>query len=296
MKPSYQLPLKALRDVAIDAAVAAAQYIQGVDRSELQAQFKNAGSSSASQIVTSVDVRAEAIIRHHLQPSALEWNIAFVGEESVHTLPGRDQERFQKPYFWCVDPLDGTQPFVQGRPGYAVSIALLDRLGTPLIGVVYDPSHSTLSHAIRGQGADCDELLARNAKRSSSSLVVFADASFETHPRAAEAKAALKACAKEFELGEETFIYGSGAVKNACQVLGSEAACYLKLPKPTDGGGSVWDYAATACITSEAGGWVSNIFGQHLDLNREDSTFMNHHGVLYASNEKIARYLIAALS
>ena len=86
-------------------------------------------------------------------------------------------------------------------------------------------------------------------------------------------------------------VYGSGAVKNACQVLAYPAACYVKLPRPEEGGGSIWDFAATACIVGEAGGWVSNSYGQALDLNRRDSTFMNHQGVVYASNERIARYL-----
>ena len=92
-----------------------------------------------------------------------------------------------------------------------------------------------------------------------------------------------------------TVIYGSGAVKNACQVLDYHAACYVKLPKSEDGGGSIWDFAATVCIVSEAGGWASNIHGQALELNRQDSTFMNHQGVVYASNERIARYLIETL-
>ena len=54
---------------------------------------------------------------------------------------------------------------------------------------------------------------------------------------------------------------------------------------------SLMAFAATACIVGEAGGWASDIHGQPLELNRQDSTFMNHQGVVYASNERIARYL-----
>ena len=72
-------------------------------------------------------------------------------------------------------------------------------------------------------------------------------------------------------------------------------SCYVKLPKSEEGGGSIWDFAATACIVGEAGGWASNIHGQALELNRRESTFMNHQGVIYASNERIARYLIDRL-
>ena len=90
-------------------------------------------------------------------------------------------------------------------------------------------------------------------------------------------------------------MYGSGAVKNAWQVIESNQACYLKLPKKEDGGGSIWDFAATACIACETGTWVSDIHGQPLALNRRDSTFMNHKGVIFASNNTIAEFLIKNL-
>lgn len=50
--------------------------------------------------------------------------------------------------------------------------------------------------------------------------------------------------------------------------------------------------AATACITREAGGWVSNAFGQPLDFNQTASTFMHEQGVVYASSEGVGRLLV----
>jgi hypothetical protein len=41
---------------------------------------------------------------------------------------------------------------------------------------------------------------------------------------------------------------------------------------------------------------VSNIFGAPLDLNRKDSTYLNHQGVLYASDAALAAYIVAALT
>ena len=73
------LPLQKLCDAAIEAALEAGQFIQSTDRNQLQRQFKEAGSSAASQIVTEVDVRSEAIIRQCLQAISEQWYIAFVG-------------------------------------------------------------------------------------------------------------------------------------------------------------------------------------------------------------------------
>ncbi|MFQ3246308.1 MAG: 3'-phosphoadenosine 5'-phosphosulfate (PAPS) 3'-phosphatase [Arenicella sp.] len=302
--------LKTLCSAAIQAAQEAGQWIEKFDRRDLQAMFKDAGSSEASQIVTKVDIASEEIIRKRLQEISEPLNIGFVGEESstssstANTLSentssenkwGNANERFEKPYFWCVDPLDGTLPFAEGRSGYAVSIALVEQSGKPVIGVVYDPARQTLLHAIKGQGSYRDLTPFSQIKDTSNSLMVYADASFKTHKKCESSVSALETCAKTLCLDGVTFIYGSGAVKNACHVLGSSQACYLKLPKVEDGGGSIWDYAATACIAHEAGAWASNIYGHPLALNRSDSTFMNHEGVIFASNEQIAGYLIDAL-
>ena len=46
---------------------------------------------------------------------------------------------------------------------------------------------------------------------------------------------------------------GGGAVLNACQVLEHPPALYFKRPKKQPGGGSLWDFAATACLFEEAG-------------------------------------------
>jgi len=75
---------------------------------------------------------------------------------------------------------------------------------------------------------------------------------------------------------------------NAMHALENGPGCHLKLPKPEEGGGSLWDYAATACIYEEAGAWVTDVYGQRLELNRRESTFMNHRGVLYAVDQELA--------
>jgi 3'-phosphoadenosine 5'-phosphosulfate (PAPS) 3'-phosphatase len=66
----------------------------------------------------------------------------------------------------------------------------------------------------------------------------------------------------------------------------------VKFPKPQQGGGSIWDYAATACLFREAGAAVSDIHGKPLVLNPEDSTFMNHCGVLYCANQAMADLMV----
>ena len=281
--------LQSLCDAAIQAAQEAGQYIQQVDRDNLQSVFKGAGSSVASQIVTEVDIRSEEIIRRRLEEISTSLGIAFVGEESPLS---NQKKRFEKPYFWCVDPLDGTLAFAEGRSGYAVSIALLEQSGETVIGVVYVPDREILLYAIKGQGSFRDMAPFSQTKHTSKHLMVYADDSFKYHERYKSTLVTIDRCAHTLGLEGAAFVYGNGAVKNACHVLESNQACYLKLAKKEDGGGSIWDYAATACIAHETGAWASNIYGNRLDLNRRDSTFMNHEGVIFASSYQIARCLI----
>lgn len=78
---------------------------------------------------------------------------------------------------------------------------------------------------------------------------------------------------------------------NACWVLEQSPACYFKFPKPENGGGSLWDFAATACLFNQAKAQASDIYGQPLDLNRPDSTFMNHRGILFCTDNDLAQQI-----
>ena len=78
-------------------------------------------------------------------------------------------------------------------------------------------------------------------------------------------------------------IAGAGSVLNSIRVLENGPGCMLKLPKKENGGGSIWDFAATACIYQELGLPATNFAGGRLDLNRKDGSFMSHEGVFFAN-------------
>lgn len=249
-----------------------------------EVEHKPEGASPASQVLTEVDRRSEQIILDHLQPTIERFALGLLTEE-------RDDDggRLVADQFWCVDPLDGTLPFIEGRPGYAVSIALVGRDGSPLIGVIYDPVEATLVHAIRGVGAFRDGIAwTREASANRGVLSVFADRSFLDGKDDDEALAPFEQIAREMGLDGVCLHATAGAVMNALGVLDSPPACYVKDPKPR-GGGSLWDFAATACVFHEVGAVATDIDGRPLDLNRADSTFMNHRGVLFASDDALAR-------
>lgn len=274
--------LQELCQVAVDAARSAGEIIQAHSNKEIAVSHKQGGGTLASQVVTEVDRMAEEAIVASIKPISEKHDIAILTEETPD-----DGSRFEKDYFWSIDPMDGTLAFVEKKPGYAVSIGLVGREGNPVLGVVYDPSLDVLWQAVKGLG------VFRNGEawktNQQSDMLTFAyDRSFETHPRFAESLDLLEAYAQTNGLKGVVASQHGGSVLNACHALENSPGCHFKFPKSGEGGGSLWDYAATACIFKEAGVVVSDMFGNPLDLNRADSTFMNHRGVVYATDAKLA--------
>ena len=284
------LDLQSLAETAVAAARSAGRIISKYSNQEIEVEHKDGGHTYASQVVTEVDRKAQDAILEILRPACDEYDFALLTEESED-----DHSRFQKEYFWCIDPLDGTLPFTKKEPGYSVSIALVAKCGKPQIGVVYDPVHDVLWEAAIGSGV----------KKNNQSWKIFSDLdvltftydrSFEKHPERQRVLDELNSYAQAIGLTKVHATQYGGAVINACHVLESAPGCHFKFAKPEEGGGSIWDYAATACLFEQAGASVSDVYGDALDLNRSDSTFMNHRGAVYATDARLASKIRAILT
>ena len=66
---------------------------------------------------------------------------------------------------WILDPIDGTRDFVGGRPGWAVSVALVSS-GRPLIGMLSAPARDEEWVAVAGQGATLNDMPIRASARA----------------------------------------------------------------------------------------------------------------------------------
>lgn len=271
------MDLLKLSHIAIQAARAAGVIIQDHMNKDVAIEKKQAGTSYAAQVVTTVDKACEKAILAQLLPSCSAFNLALLSEETED-----DGSRFEKDYFWCIDPMDGTLAFINKRPGFSVSIALVAKDGTPNIGVVFDPCTNNLYHAAKGFGAFKNEQ-PWMVEPINDYLSYVTDRKLKDTPQAAQIELLLQEKVTALGLKGIKELAGAGSVLNAILVLENGPACMLKLPKKEPGGGSVWDFAATACIYQELGLSASNYSGGRLDLNQKDGTFMNHQGVFFAN-------------
>ncbi len=284
--------LEELAEVAIVAATEAGQMV--AESRPVAVEHKAEAGSLASQVVTEIDRRSEAIILGHLAPTLASFELALLSEERDD-----DRARLHADHFWCIDPLDGTLPFIEGKPGYAVSIALVGRDGVPLIGVLYDVVAASLVHAISGAGAFRDRRPWHRDEGPGPGdgqqvLTVFTDRSAVDDDNYAVMISVLNGIAGELGLAGAR-VHTKAAVTNALGVLDNPPACYFKAPKAS-GGGSLWDFAATACVFAEVGAVATDSHGDPLDLNRADSTFMHHRGVLFATDESVAEQIRRRIS
>src|SRR5215207_4164108 len=109
-----------------------------------------------ANFVTKADKRAEEMLYEDLAKARPGYG--FIGEE------GGTREGADKSHSWIVDPLDGTTNFLHGIPQFAISIGL-QREGTIIAGVIYNPANEELYIAERGKGAFLNDQRLRVAGR-----------------------------------------------------------------------------------------------------------------------------------
>ncbi len=103
------------------------------------------GGSAPVDPVSDIDHQVEALVARRVREAFPDHG--FLGEESAWSFQGGQG------YVWAVDPIDGTQNFVNGLPFYSSSIAVLHD-GTPIAAAVWGAATHTLRpgvyHAHRG--------------------------------------------------------------------------------------------------------------------------------------------------
>ena len=109
-----------------------------------------------ANFVSAADKRAEEMLYSDLAKA--RHGYGFIGEE------GGTREGADKTHAWIVDPLDGTTNFLHGIPQFAISIGL-QREGTMIAGVIYNPATDDLFIAERGKGAFLNDTRLRVAAR-----------------------------------------------------------------------------------------------------------------------------------
>jgi myo-inositol-1(or 4)-monophosphatase len=113
------------------------------DRSKIKRDYKSDGSVS-----TTIDLQVEDFLVEKIAARFPTANI--ITEETVRSYDPK------KPHTFVIDPIDGTDTYSQGLPGWCVSVGLLDHNLQPIAGIVYSPRMELLFFADVGKQAICN--------------------------------------------------------------------------------------------------------------------------------------------
>lgn len=211
--------------------------VRAVARAEILPRFRSvrAERKPDGSLVTEADVAAQIALEAGLQAIV---PCPVVGEEML----GAEQRQLWQAggWCWCIDPLDGTGNFVNGKPYFGISVALTHERVTQL-AVILDPSADEMFTAIRGQGAT----LNGRAMRLAANQIPLQQARAEAglYKKLGPLKQALIANAPF-----KTLSMSGASVLQWCHLA---AGRYDVFVHP---GEHPWDYAAGALILEEAGG------------------------------------------
>ena len=168
----------------------------------------------------------------------------------THSVDGEEEQFGKSNYVWVCDPVDGTTMYARHIPVAVFSLALVID-GVPTVGVVYDPFTDNLYSAVKGSGAY------RNVERISVNDIKLDDmrsvSNFDMWP---EAEYNLYDSIKE--LGKKTYFVGVGSVIRACMCVANGDFNLAIFPGTKH---KNCDIAAAKVIVEEAGGKVTDLFG-----------------------------------
>jgi len=195
-----------------------------------------------NDFVTEMDVKCENMIRTALLSQFPEDE--FFGEESGGASVSRGR--------WIVDPIDGTQSFMRGHQGWAISIAY-EHDGKLVLGVVYAPALDEMFVAIRGEGATLNGEPIHVSDISQPSQAI---AHLGYGHRVTENRIRTMALLPDlFEKISDIRRYGTAAYALCCVACG-RSEIYFEL------GLFIYDIAAGLVILEEAGGKSSGWPGE----------------------------------
>jgi len=207
--------------------------------------------------VTLADKESEKIIIETIKEKFPDHG--FLGEESGKS--SSDSE-----YLWIIDPLDSTKNFIRGLPLFSTEIALMkdDEL---LVGVSYAAAINDMAFAAKGMGAFV------NDKKVEVSKIDDLAESYLSYSN-------LKYYDQDGSLGK--LIELSHKVRS-CRAIG-DAWPYRRLAEGkidivVEASIKIWDIAAITLIIEEAGGKVTDMQGNKINL--DSTTILATNGKLH---------------
>ena len=233
-----------------------------LDKTTLSVSIK-----AKNDFVTDIDIAISDFLKTKLKE--IDPTVGFFSEEEEGNLQDN---------CWILDPIDGTTNLIYGYNLSSVSLGhYLD--GEVVYGIVYNPFTEEIFTAERGKGAFLNhkKRLKVSTRNIDESLIEFGAGS--THKEFTEEN--LHLVKKIFEQCVDVRRICSSAL-DLCYIASGRIDGYFeRILKP-------WDIAAGSLILEEAGGIITDYFGNPVQFAKQSSVI--------ASNGVIQNFLIGTIN
>ncbi len=223
-------------DRPIEAVAAAAAEAGRLALARWDTDFRR-WEKARGEPVCEVDLAVDELLRGRL--GAIDPDAGWLSEETKD-----DPARLCAARVWVVDPIDGTRDYLRRRPGWCVSVALVEA-GRPVLAVLDAPARAEQWRAQAGRGATRNGAAVRASTRD---RLVGARTPADTLPR-----------------NEPDFVGvpRPNSIALRIAMVASDEADFCATLR----WGHEWDIAAAMLVAEEAGATVSDAFGHPIRYN-----------------------------
>lgn len=273
-KGEFERELRVATELAKDAGETALQFYGKPLRVEHKEEF--------DEPVTQADRAVNELIVRRLREEFSEDGV--LAEESVDT-----ERRLSCERVWMVDPLDGTKGFIAGTGDFAVQIGLAVA-GRAVLGVLYAPATDVLYWAARGHGAWVLRPTSEAGKSMQAERLRVTGETNLARMRLAESRShrGARMDAVVRALGVRAEIKSHSVGIKVGLLVERQADLYIHMSPKT----KQWDTCAPEAVLAEAGGRMTDLWGEPLRYNSRD--VLNRNG-LVASNGAAHADVVARL-
>ena len=187
-----------------------------------------------------------------------------------HSVDGEEEKFGESNYVWVCDPVDGTAMYARHIPVAVFSLALVVD-GESRVGVVYDVFTDTLYSAVKGEGAykNGEKISVNDYElddvRSVSNFDMWSGAEYNIYDTIKE-------------LGKKTYFVSLGSVIRGAMCVASGEFNLAIFPGTKR---KNCDIAAVKVIVEEAGGNVTNLFGEEQRYDKDINGAIISNGIVH---------------
>ena len=229
--------------------------------------------------VTEADLFVSRFLTEKLR--ALFPNVPVLSEENCR-IPFAERQYWQE--YWLIDPLDGTQQFIDRTDQFAVLMTLV-RKNKPALSVIHAPILSTTYYALKDFGAFKKQ--GEQVVRLTGELSKQHRIELSNQHRIEPLKIAVGATTSQEKVRAllppnfpcEFIVFGSSSLKSGLVAEGV-ADCYVRLGRTGE-----WDTAGAEVLLAETGGTIFDSHFAPLTYNQRE-TLINPHFVMVADKSR----------